>query len=514
MRAVLLPSIRTRGPAMGWPLQERDIKRYPHFDAPIPLDELTRIATDPKRVAQHPFLPFLLYYKRWQPFRRPDELREKKKRPIRYASRIDSAIFSYYRFLLSSRYEAALQALGLQDCVIAYRKVSAPDAKRGKCNIDFAAQAFSAIRSLGTCCAVTLDISSYFESIDHALLRAMWCELLGVDKLPPDHAAIFRAITRSAVVDRQAAYERLGYIAPRTHADGSTSIGYTVRWRDMPRQLCAPVQFRQKICGDGGLYPNLVTKNEKRFGIPQGIPISDLLANLYLLHFDERVAAYVRARDGKYYRYSDDIFIVVPGREPEGRQAALYVRESIREFGQQLKINDKKTAIVCFEPAADGLLSSRRMDRSGSTEGLDYLGFRFDGRDVYIRNSTISRLYRNITFAARRRARRLVRRYTGKGFEFLLSQFDIRKFESRYGKVADFDPHLERKRWTFRTYVKRCAEVFGDTDGTFFRQIRRHREFIRKTVEREIVKALNPRVTGGTTISKSGREGGSIADMA
>jgi hypothetical protein len=72
--------------AMGWPLQEKDIKRYPHFDRPLPLNELTRIASTPAEVIANKFLPFLHYEKSWTRFREPGkeraELQKSSKRLV------------------------------------------------------------------------------------------------------------------------------------------------------------------------------------------------------------------------------------------------------------------------------------------------------------------------------------------------------------------------------------------------------------------------------------------------
>ena len=143
-------------------------------------------------------------------------LRKKKERPIRYASRRDAYIFSYYRYLLSEKYEAELNTLGVSNCVIGYRKIPVDgELNRGKCNIHFAKDAFDAVSELGDCCAIALDISSYFENIDHQILRKIWCRLLAVDELPPDHEHVFKNITRYAVVDREEVYQRLGYYGPK-----------------------------------------------------------------------------------------------------------------------------------------------------------------------------------------------------------------------------------------------------------------------------------------------------------
>jgi hypothetical protein len=361
---------------MGWPLKEKDIKRYPHFDAATSLPELERLATDPELVRKHAFFPFLLYHKSWKPFRYPESRPQRKTRPIRYAARRDSAIFSYYRFLLAEHYEAALAKLGIETCPVAYRKLKQANSSRGKCNIDFAADAFTHARTLGTCCAVTMDIKSFFESIDHAHLKKTWMHLLGKKDLPSDHAAVFKAITKYAVVDRDQAYERLGFIGDKVRPTGQNSKGFLKSRNDMPTQLCSPSDFRTRICGNDKTFSNLVERNKFSFGIPQGAPISDLLANIYLIDFDVLTHKYVTTNGGVYFRYSDDIFILLPGGAETGKAAAAFVTEQIQHFGNELKIKESKTAIVAFTQTDDGNITTSRVDRPKSRTGISWVSVR------------------------------------------------------------------------------------------------------------------------------------------
>jgi Reverse transcriptase (RNA-dependent DNA polymerase) len=473
---------------MGWPLKK--IKRYPHFDAMASLDELTALATNPQAVDSNAFLPFLLYFKRWNSFQSLTKESKSKERPIRYASRRDGAIFSYYRHLLSERYEAALIGLEIQDCPIAYRKMPAASGTGGKCNIDFAAEAFSCIRTLKSCCAVTLDISGFFENIDHASLKRSWNRLLGTHRLPRDHAAVFKAITQYVVVEREAAYERLGFIGEKLGPKGQPVKGYLIPRHKIPVQLCCPTEFRRKICGQGDAYKKLIVRNKLPHGIPQGAPISDLLANIYLIDFDIAMNAYAKQRGGTYRRYSDDILIVLPGGEAEAHAAEAFASLEIKKIGKTLEIKSTKTAIVTFVPGPAGSLFATRIDKPANRDGVEYLGFRFDGRQVYIRNSTMAKYYRGITFAARRRANMIVRRYYGKDMAFLLQKFNMVEFEARFGKVMDFESTPSRLNWTFRTYVKRCARVFGEQGRYFFRQTRHYQGIMKRLAVEEIDRAL------------------------
>lgn len=471
-------------------IRDKDLKQYPHFDKPLSADELSAIVRDPERVRSNAFFPFIQYTKKYQPFRSKVDRPAPKARLIRFASRRDAAIFSYYRHLLSEAYEASLTRIGIADVPIAYRKLPLTDAA-GKCNIDFAHDAVTEILRQRNCMAVTLDISQYFENIDHQRLYTVWRDLLGAPNLPADHLAVFRAITRYTVVDRDELYERLGFRGPVQEENGTWRHGYLRSYREMPKQLCSVKEFREKVMGGDARYPSLAAKNENSFGIPQGAPISDLLANAYLMDFDAEVAAYVVARGGWYRRYSDDLLLVLPGDAAVGRAANVFVTEAITRYGDQLRIKASKSAIVRFWDAGDpdGLQYELVAGAQGRN-GLEYLGFRFDGRRVYLRDSTLGNFYRKITRRARREARRHAARYTGKSVDWLMEHFDYAGFERRFGRVRDFERLADRRSWTFWTYARRASERFGHRGTSIYQQVHGYRNYIRRAVGEELQRQM------------------------
>jgi len=474
---------------MSWELKEEDLKRYPHFDKFLPLEEAHRIVTDPERVRSNPFYPFIKYTRSYQPFRDDKNKPEKKIRLIRYASRRDAYIFSYYRHLISEKYEPELERLGIKDCVIAYRKIRTPGINgHGKCNIDFAKDAFDCIRDIGECSIVVLDISKYFESLDHAIIKNVWCRLFKFLDFPSDHAAVYKNITRYRVVDQEAMYERLGHIGLK-EKNGVKVRGYLTPYRKMPSQICSPKDFREKIAGNGIEYPNLIEKNDADFGIPQGAPISDIIANFYLMDFDTLISSYAKERNGLYMRYSDDIIIVVPGGTTEGVQAREYVRDQIKCSGDRIQIKLSKCSLVNFHKSSDGIVSFEHLDTEAKGKnGLEYLGFRFNGEKVYLRDSTLSGFYRKITYSMRHEVRAFVARYPGKDLEWLMSNFNVEEFVKNFGRVEEFDKSMSCENWTFWTYARRAHKVFGPPGNNIIHQLKRHKSVIKKRVLEELRK--------------------------
>ncbi|HYO90057.1 MAG TPA: reverse transcriptase domain-containing protein, partial [Pyrinomonadaceae bacterium] len=103
--------------------------------------------------------------------------------------------------------------------------------------------------------------------------------------------------------------------------------------------LRVPVAFEGKLI-----------KRER--GLPQGIPVSPLLANLYLDEFDEELLG----RDYRLVRFADDFVVLC--RDLESAQSAQEdARQALERLG--LKLNEDKTAVRSFD------------------EGFTYLGYLF-----------------------------------------------------------------------------------------------------------------------------------------
>ncbi len=412
-------------------------RRYAHFDSPVSAKTAVEAVTDPQRVASHSFWPLLGFSQCERRRRKPEEGWKPKRRPIAYAAHIDSHIFAFYSSILGPRYEEALAASGLSDVVLAYRKHPG-----GKTNYDFAAESFAEIASRERCDVVALDIEGFFDNIPHRQLKKEWKALLSVDELPPDHYAVYKAATKFAVVPLKQVRKRI-------------DLGVRA-YRKLRRIPLTAHQFRTDI-REGGL----IKVNMSKRGIPQGLPISGLLANLVLLDVDTKMKSVMSQSGGLYRRYSDDILLVCP--EGKGAELERILKQLLSAL--ELRIQDKKTATCRFERAADGKLHTDKP--------LQYLGFDFDGNRVLIRPQTLVKFSKRMLRAVRR-VGRAARNAVGPHGAVRLRRRDL------FARYSHLRPHGEtararRPRGSFHSYAQRAGAALnkGALEKRFGSQIRR-----------------------------------------
>ena len=196
------------------------VKGYLHLDNKLSMAkrrEIERYVSNPRKIASHPFLPLIYktvsqrrykivdYSSDGKPIRRHKKKKKnghtestKKDRPIHYASHKDAQIYSYYanKILLHAFEKKLKETPGLSDCVSAYRKIPKENNEGNKCNIDFASNAFNEIKKRNNCVAIAVDITSFFSTLDHTILKKSWANIIGKECLPQDHYNVFKSITQ------------------------------------------------------------------------------------------------------------------------------------------------------------------------------------------------------------------------------------------------------------------------------------------------------------------------------
>lgn len=370
-------------------------KGYTHLDAPFTPKQkrwLYSYVTNKDAIAHHAFLPLIRRTVKTYPFKRNEEgtrKKKKKKRKLTFASHIDAAIFTYYAEKLQADYENYIKGIGIGDVVTAYRKIKSESHKGNKCNIDFAYDIFSYIKENLTednpMDVVTFDIKGFFDNLNPKILKEKWKKVIGKKHLDDDEYAIFKHVTNYSYVNEIELFRLFKErIICRTKSGNivKRKIRHTNYLRDKGAIAYCMKNDIAEIREKG-----LIRCKKEDNGIPQGLPISSTLANVYMVDFDKDIKCVVDGSGGFYRRYSDDIIVVCP------KGASSHIKDLImQKIGDvSLTIEESKTNLYHFTKK-DWIVKCMH-EKRGTNDILKYLGFSFDGNHILLKNSSICKFY-------------------------------------------------------------------------------------------------------------------------
>lgn len=429
------------------------VRRYAHFDRPLSKVAAERLAESPLAVTSHAFWPVILNPHRVLSSKVGADGRRRrvvKRRPIAMCAHSDAHIYAFYAWWLCQLLEQVYLAEGGEH-VLAYRKHDPP-----QCNVHFAMSAFNELTENAPCEFVAMDVEGFFDVLDHGHLKAAWCQLLGTPRLPDDHFAIYKACTRDYAITIPRLRDLLGGEVRRRAGKQRAAI-------------CSPERFRSTIKPELRPRHELVWEVKRKSkpqlasdgpaGIPQGLPISAVLANVYMLEVDRTLRRKTAELGGTYRRYSDDILVIVP--PGKGHQAEEMVQNELAQV--RLTINAKKTERRKTTKRL-GRARSVAADANWSELGLapaSYLGLVFDGENVSLRPSTVSafeikakRAIKRAELAAERNEHPRIKRRQ------LYAKLTSMGYGGAYGKGAmQGDPPPGAPRLGFFRYLKLVQRV-------------------------------------------------------
>ncbi|WP_407409914.1 antiviral reverse transcriptase Drt2 [Acinetobacter sp.] len=308
---------------------------------------------------------------------------KEKPRLINFPSHVDGNIYAYYSKVIGEKYEVFLKNEKLDENIIAFRKISGANKNRkivSMCNIHFAKIVFDCIETRKNCYVLCLDISGFFDNLNHEILKSMWMKLLDEDRLPKDHYQVFKSLTNYAYVNKNELYKEL-----------SLSLNARKLYRP-DKRLCDIKKFRNQVRDK-----KLIKKNLKSRGIPQGSPISGMLSNIYMMNFDKNVAKKIKEFGGEYFRYCDDMIFIFD--KDDQQEIQNLVLEEINFL--KLKINDKKTQHIEFQ---NGVVKKNGNPSFNYPHKLQYLGVLYDGNNVFLRETGLSKFHYKLRKAIRMRS--------------------------------------------------------------------------------------------------------------
>jgi hypothetical protein len=443
-----------------------------------------------------------------------------KLRPLHYSTHIDAMIFGYYAHLLLNLYEEELDKIdGLSDCITAYRKIlineGEEDDDTGKGTMHFAYEAFEEIkkRSKESCVVLMYDIKSFFSELNHEKLKEAWSKLIGVEKLNPAHFNVFKAATKFRYILRDDL---------RTYKKGvGRRSGFDERKLAHIRKTTGTEAFFESISDFKDaierkkiqVYKHPFVKKGKPVGIPQGLPISAVLANLYLLEFDKEIFDRIVHKMGGFYRrYSDDILIICKPNEID--EIDEIVKIAIKD--RDVIISDEKTETYLFKnfqiSAKKRKITSILLSEKSSHIGkpLTYLGFEFYGDKILIKSANLSKFYRRLIYSVKRKSIRatkisastsappfifrgqITKRYSAINLD--KDKKDIEKekkntirtkklIKSPDGTYSyEFDEKTRKYNSNYFSYVRKSAEIMKQPE--IEHQLRKHKKILNQAISR------------------------------
>ncbi len=482
------------------------LKRYPHIGLPLKLKHrpwIEEYIFDKNNIKTHSFYPFIhrkISVRKFRKIKNEDGTKSLKRessykdREVFYANHLDSMIYGYYSNIITKKYENKLNEFGIQECVSAYRSVplETNTKSRNKCNIDFANDIFKYIEDNNNrnLVAITFDITSFFDNLNHKRLKETWIEVLNEKFLPDDHYAIFKNLTRFSYIEQEDIFEEFKneIIIDKNGKNVKVSVTNIELLKEKNAiAFCRLSDFNSRIRSK-----NLIKKNRFKtkddflkgkyriIGIPQGSPISATLANIYLLHFDKLINEKITEINGLYRRYSDDMIVVAD----EDNMADIYnlLIDEIQNF--DLEIQPSKSQSFVFKHF-DNKFACREIDiQTGEIKEntkFEYLGFSFDGENVYLKSSGLAKYYRKMKRSIKRGGfyakygknqipqlfkNRLYKHYTIIGAH-------RRKIVKKAAYLPNTFYRTNKYDWgNFLTYAKLAANVFEK--NKINNQIRKH----------------------------------------
>lgn len=354
-------------------------KKYRQFDknpnSKSAADFIKNTVLKPNVISKYRFFPYIVYQQNQHRYHgTKGHLRahlKSKKRPISLAAHHDALIYVKYADELNKKYEEYLVTNHIAGIPTAYRKAL------HKSNINAAKEVFDFVVESKNCWIIKGDFKGFFDNLKHKILKKNLCRVLSVDELSDDWEAVLKSVTKYRSVDSRAL----------TNALSNAGIHYDNK---------LPYINNRKELGMLVSKGFLNIKGPNQLGIPQGTPISAVLANVYMTEFDFELNQIVSKMNGLYRRYSDDFVLVIPQKNLPAYEVDTFVSDVIKLSSKltSLKIEPHKTKTYDYNINASNKMKSYDNEDGISNEvWFDYLGFIFNGKTVRMREKGVYRFH-------------------------------------------------------------------------------------------------------------------------
>ncbi|MCD7728724.1 MAG: reverse transcriptase/maturase family protein [Clostridia bacterium] len=423
-------------------------KNYAHFDKRLTIQNAKWKVESSKYVSTHSFYPFLHYtLKLHRYYPKEEDQKEKHKskpREIYYAAHIDRYIYQYYSHMLNERYNRYCIENEIDDYAIAYRTN-----KKGKSNIDFAYDAFSFLKVHNKSIVIVGDFSHFFDNLDHLYLKQCLLKVLDIDRLTDDWFKVFKNICCFSYVD---VHSILDYNKSVDNKGLSTTLHQLNK-----QEVAFDIAILRKE------YKEWIHTNEhinEHYGIPQGSPISGILANVYMIEFDKLMMNLCYKFGGFYRRYSDDFIFIMPNSTEDEitfKVSEVFDVKNLIASSGRLMLEPDKTKCFYYIDTKIKEYSCQGDLIEIENPKINFLGFSFDGLSIDFRDKTKHKNINKTTHKARQLYKLNGKKRKKDCSKIYISLKSMKVFFSIYkGKSGD----KNRQMTTFNTYVKNSSKKF------------------------------------------------------
>lgn len=426
-------------------LKSAHFKKYVHFDFPLSEAEKSNLIDQIAKngTLHHRYLPFISFRIIFKKFSRTAKT-DPKSRLITLPSHHDALVYKYYGAILNHYYSIYAQSHGIDNVAVAYRE---RNDKKKVSNITAAKEVFDYICTVENALIIKGDFHNFFDSLEHKFLIREVKEVLGPN-LTKDWHRMLLSITRFQSITKKKLMRQLNNNGLKIAKNSKRGKAYVKNLKQLGTLI------------KGG---KIRLSSTNTSGIPQGTAVSAVLANIYMISFDEWLSNEVTKMSGIYRRYSDDFIIVLPASKVSNDSINSLIKQMRHYYGSILKldISEKKTHL--YKYCCNRKIVLKKKCDKWNISSIDYLGFTFDGKSVSMKPASI--------YKFRYRSKRAINGYsklinskikTLNSLEAVVYQYKVKKFVSKTGNMKQwrYPNRLEKKR-----FARYLLKVRSMTEG-------------------------------------------------
>lgn len=268
--------------------------------------------------------------------------------------------------------------------------------RKGKSSLQAIKQIFSDVKNDKFYYVLNGDIKAFFDEIQHPIIEQKVEKFLQLTDAPPQEK-------ETSLVNRLLHhFIHVDVVPSQSYDEHKKSLkAYVVKQKDYKKQrkaykldpnLPLPVKPNKET-----IVPFEVVPRDK--GVPQGGLLSGLMANLFLLDFDQYICTQLQndfphlsfQNNFKYYRYADDFVLLF---KPDNVITKDYIENIFQTLKEFIEKEHLTLHPLSIGPAPQGQKCSELLDLSPKTGKniLDFLGYQISPYHLRVKNDNFLKI--------------------------------------------------------------------------------------------------------------------------